>query len=165
MDTEKEKAKKLLDEENDQESEENKEQEQKQVKAKAEEEKNPGEQLREITRGTLKLLKPFRAHSQDVTELRFDFCALTTDEEFDALDSVSVYNFSSITNKQALALFAATAAKCAPEVDDDGTTIKLYDARDIKKRLGPSDAVKAIQLAKLFYNASSQAGKKNNSKE
>jgi hypothetical protein len=160
MENEKEKARKILDEETENEEEQEAE------KPKAEEkQKSAGEVLRELTTGTLKLLKPFRAHSQDVEEVRFDFCGLTTDEEFDALDSVTTYNFSTITNKQALALFAATAGKCAPEVDDDGHMIKLYDAKDIKKRLGPADAIKAVQLAKLFYTASSQAGDSNISRE
>ncbi len=164
MDMDKEKARRLLDEEEERDEEEA-EETKTEKSGKDESQKSPGQVLQELTRGTLKLLKPFRAHSQDVEELRFDFCGLTTDEEFDALDSVTTYNFNVITNKQALALFAATAAKCAPEVDDDGHMIKLYDARDIRKRLGPADAIKAVQLAKLFYSASSQAGDSNISRE
>ncbi len=154
------KAKELLDgQEND---EDPKEEQEAKTEAK-QEEKTPGQQLRELTSGKLILLQPFRAHSEDVTEVAFDFCGLTNEEMMAALDTVPVNNILAISNQQAMALFAATAAKCAPDVE--GEKHKLYDARDIRKRMGPADAVKAIQLAKLFYNASSQAGGNNISKE
>lgn len=127
---------------------------------------NPAEELRNLCRGKLKLMNPIRAHSQDVTEIKFDFCALTGMEMMDALDSVAmVNNMFGITNKQAMALFAATAEKCAPLFDDGGTKTRLFDAKDVKERMGASDSIKAMQLAKLFYNASSQAGNNNISKE
>lgn len=132
---------------------------------KKEEQKDPGQLLRELCRGKLELLQPFRAYSQDVTEIEYDFCALTTEEVMDALDSVPVNNLFAISNQQAMALFATTAGKCAPKVDEEKGSTRLYDAKDIRKRLGPADAVKAVQMAKLFYNASSQAGRKNSSKE
>lgn len=127
---------------------------------------DPAEQLRELCRGILKLMTPIRAHGLDVKEIKFDFCSLTGMEMMDALDSVPmINNMFGITNKQAMALFAATAEKCAPYVDDGGTRTRLYDAKDVKARLGSADSVKAMQLAKLFYNASSQAGNMNISKE
>ena len=168
MDTEKEKAKRLLDEEEERDEEESKEEtqtEEKKEEPKKEEQKSPAQALREMTSGTMKLLKPFRARSQDVEELRFDFCSLTSEEILDALDSVATYNYNVITNKQALALFASSAAKFSPEVDADGHSTRLYDARDIRRRLGPADAIQAIKLAKLFYSASSQAGENNISRE
>ena len=163
MEENEKKAAKLLDESAEEEKEDSADNK-KDEKAK-QENKDPGQLLRELCRGKLELLQPFRAHSQDVTEVEYDFCGLTNEEVMDALDSVPVNNMFAISNQQAMALFAATAGKCAPKIDDEEKNTRLYDARDIKKRLGPSDAVKAIQLAKLFYNASSQAGRKNNSKE
>lgn len=115
---------------------------------------DPFEQLRELTKGTLKLMKPIRARSQDVTELHYDFCGLTGEEMMDVLDSDSVGNMFAISNKQALALFAETAGNCT----------ELVDNKDILKRISGPDSVKAMQLAKLFYSASSQAGNKNISK-
>lgn len=167
------KARKLLEEsdteeerEPDAEAEETEEEEEETGRKKQEEpKKSVIDQLREITSGKLKLMQPFRAHSEDVTELRFDFCRLTNEEMMDALDSAPFNNVFAISNSQAMALFCATAGKCAPEVDDDGHRTRLYDAKDVKKRLGPADSVKAVQLAKLFYNASSQAGGNNISKE
>lgn len=126
---------------------------------------DPGEQLRKLCRGTLKLLKPIRAHGQDVEKIKFDFCDLTGEEMMDALDSVPANNMFIITNGQAMALFAATAEKCAPMVEDGGRKTRLFDGKDIKKRLGAADGVKAIQLAKLFYSASGQAGNNNISNE
>lgn len=138
----------------------------KQTEKKQEPPKDPIDQLRELTSGKLKLLQPFRAHGQDVTELRYDFCGLSNEEMMDALDSAPFNNMFAVSNSQAMAIFCATAAKCAPEItDNDGYKSKLYDARDVRKRIGPADSVKAVQLAKLFYNASSQAGGNNISKE
>lgn len=126
---------------------------------------NPLELLSELCSGTLNLMKPFRAHSQDVTEVDFDMCALTGAEIIEALDSVpGVNNIFAISNEQAMAIFVASAAKCAPMVEDGGMRTRLYDAKDIKKQMGAVDCVKAVQLAKLFYNASSQAGNRNISK-
>lgn len=154
------KADALLDEEQSGKQEsEDKTEEQKEIT-------DPGKVLRQICRGKLKLLHPFRAHGQDVTEVPFDFCDLTGTEMMDALDEiVTVNNMYGISNKQALALFAATAGKCAPMVEDGSTHTRLFDAKDVKARLGAADAVKAIQLAKLFYQASSQAGNNNISKD
>ena len=124
---------------------------------------NPIDQLRELTRGSLKLMRPIRAMGQDVTELRFDFCDLTSREMMEALDSVMVNNMFAISNEQAMALFAATAAKNAPMIEKGAMKVSLYDAKDILT-MSAVDAVKAVQLAKLFYSASSQAGNKNISK-
>lgn len=126
---------------------------------------DPGEMLRELCRGRIKLMYPFRAHSQDITEISYDFCSLTGEEMMDALDSVPTNNLLAISNKQAIALFATTAEKQAPMIQDGGHMIRLYDAKDVKKGLMAADSVKAVQLAKLFFNASSQAGNKNISKE
>lgn len=151
------KASAILDGENtenaeDQQAEENKEKERV---------VSPLEQLSRLCSGTMRLMQPFRARSQDVTELKFDMCALTGTEIIDVLDSTPVNNLFAISNEQALAIFAASAAKCAPMVEDGGMRLKLYDAKDIKTRMGGVDCVKAVQLGKLFYNASSQAGNRN----
>ena len=126
---------------------------------------DPGEMLRDLCRGTLKLFQPIRAHGQDVKEIRFDFCALTGIEVMDALDSGKVNNMFTISNGQAIALFAATAEKCAPMIEENGRMTRLYDAKDVLARLSGADSVKAVQLAKLFYNASGQAGNNNISKD
>lgn len=125
---------------------------------------DPFEILRDLTRGTLKLMKPIRAHGQDVTEIKYDFCSLTSLELMEALDSAPVSNMMAVSNRQALALFAATAAKFAPIVEEDGMKTRLFDEKDIEKNIGPADAVEAVQLAKLFYIASSRAGSANISK-
>lgn len=161
-----EKAKKLLDEDDKEKEREEptEETEEEDEEKKPEKPKRPLiDELRELTSGRLTLMQPFRARSEDVTEIRFDFCGLTNEEMMDALDSAPFNNMFTISNSQAIALFCATAAKCAPETEDGRG--KLYDARDVKKRLGPADCVKAVQLAKLFYNASSQAGGNNISRE
>lgn len=155
----KNKADDLLDDEKESAAEPEKQEEEKAID-------DPSAQLRELCRGKLKLLTPFRAHGQDVTEIRYDFCDLNGMEMMDALDSViTVNNMFGISNKQAMALFAMTAEKCAPMVNDGGRLTRLFDAKDVKSRIGAADSVKAMQLAKLFYNASSQAGNNNISKE
>lgn len=125
---------------------------------------DPMAQLRELCRGTMKLMAPFRAHGEDVKEVTYDFCGLTSAEMMDALDSVPVNNMFTISNKQALALFAVTAEKNAPMVDDGGRKTRLFDKRDVM-RMGAADSVKAVQIAKLFYLASGQAGNNNISKQ
>lgn len=154
----------LLDEKVERE-EENEEKEQDQGKKENEEKviEDPMAQLRELCRGTLKLMAPFRAHGEDVNEVTYDFCGLTSAEMMDALDSVPVNNMFTISNKQALALFAATAEKNAPMVEDGGRKTRLFDKRDVM-RMGAADSVKAVQIAKLFYVASGQAGNNNISK-
>ena len=124
---------------------------------------DPGEQLRKLCSGTMTLMHPFKAHDQEVQEIKFDFCSMTGSEMMDALDSAPANNMFTITNAQAMAMFAATAAKCAPFIEDGNIKSRLYDARDVKARLGAADAVKAIQLAKLFYHAAGQVGGKNTS--
>ena len=115
--------------------------------------KDPVQMLRKLCRGSLKLFKPLRARGHDVKELRFDFVGLSTYELLDALDNTDVINPSpfAITNRQAVAIFAATAGKCTEDVD----------SRDILDNISGVDAIKAIQLAKLFWNASHRAGNKN----
>lgn len=123
---------------------------------------DPAEQLRRLCRGTLKLMFPIKAADQDVKELPFDLCALGGAEIASALDSVLVNNMFAITNEQALAVFALSAAKCAPVIErEGGYKSKMYDAKDIKSRISAVDSIKAVQLTKLFYNASTQEGNKN----
>lgn len=118
--------------------------------------------LRRECRGTLRLMVPFKARGEDVKEVPFDFCALTGTEMMDALDEVPVNNILAITNAQAMSLFAAAAAKCAPRIDDEeGKGFRLYDAKDIRKRLSGPDSTAAVRIAKLFYSASGQAGANN----
>lgn len=131
----------------------------------AEKKKEPGEILRELCRGTLKLIQPFRAHSEDVLAVPFDFCALTGTEMMDALDSAPGSGTFAMSNRQAMALFAATAEKCAPMVQDGNKMTRMYDAKDITGRMSAADSVMAVQIAKLFYRASGQAGSNNISKE
>lgn len=126
---------------------------------------DPIEQLRKLCKGKMKLMAPIRAHSQDIKEIEFDFCALSGADMMNALDEVPVNNIFAITNAQAMALFAAAAEKCAPIIEDGGIRTKLYDAKDIKSRLSAADFTVAMRLAKLFYNASGQAGNNNISKD
>ncbi len=123
---------------------------------------DPAEQLKKLCRGTLGLMFPFRAFDQDVKELPYDLCALTGAEIAEALDSVLANNMFAITNEQALAVFAESAGKCAPYIErDGGIKTKMYDAKDVVKRISGVDSIKAVQVAKLFYNASTRVGNKN----
>ena len=101
-------------------------------------------------KGILRLETTIRSSSRDVEELPYDFMALTGIEFTDALDSSpNSQNIYGITNRQALSLFAAAAAK-----QTDG-----LDRKDIVERMGVSDAIEAVQLATLFFRASSVAGR------
>lgn len=102
------------------------------------------------SKGKLVLSVPIRADGTDVNELSFDFTALTGWEYMDALDKAGNAKPDAfrITSKQALALFAAAAAKETPNVDEE----------DIIGRISPQDGIAAMQVASLFFNASSRAG-------
>lgn len=120
------------------------------------ENENRGEQAQEdaqenaqssIERGVMKLKTPIRAGGKDVTELCYDFTSLTGWEYAEAMDmDREARGVFSVTDKQALCLFAATAGK-----ETDG-----IDATDIRKRMGVVDAVKAVQLATVFLVTSTR---------
>lgn len=110
---------------------------------------DPMEQIRLFGRGGLKLEKPIQDGENTVKELKWDFLALTGSEYVEALDMDRMAQTSfRITSKQALCLFAAAAAKATAGLD----------ARDIRERMGVLDAAKAVQVATVFFTASSRAG-------
>lgn len=112
---------------------------------------NPGDLLKKIAHGKLALSQPIRAGGLDVTELEYDFNRLTGWEYAGAMDKDSaVTGITRISNKQALSLFAAAAGKATPGID----------ATDILERMGCDDAVKAVQLATVFFVTSQREGNK-----
>jgi hypothetical protein len=109
-------------------------------------------------KGILELETPIVAGEKQITELPYDFTVLTGMEYTDAMDSDNRGNAQqmySITYRQGLNLFAAAAAK---EVEE-------LDMTDIITRIGVTDAVEAVQLATLFFTASTRAGRKRISKK
>ena len=60
-----------------------------------------------------------------------------------------------VTRRQALALFAKAAAK----------QMQRIDMQDILAGLGMTDAVEAVELASLFFSASTRAGRMRISKK
>lgn len=101
-------------------------------------------------KGRLKLETPIRAGDEEIEELIYDFNELTGIEYTDAMDSdINAQQIYRITYRQALALFAKAAAKQTEKVD----------TRDIIERIGMTDAVEAVQLATLFFSASTRAGR------
>lgn len=101
----------------------------------------------ELAKGTIKLVKPIRAQSTDVTELEYDFGELTGMDYVEAMgEDAPNHNAFRVSAKQALALFATAAAKCTPKVD----------AIDIRERIGAVDAMKAVQAATLFLVVSAR---------
>lgn len=101
-------------------------------------------------KGRLALETPILSGDEEITELIYDFTELTGMEYVDAMDSDpnAQHNYK-ITYRQGLALFARAAAKQTDRVD----------ARDIVERIGMTDAVEAVQLATLFFSASTRAGR------
>lgn len=101
-------------------------------------------------KGRLTLENPIIAGDEEITELIYDFNELTGTEYTDAMDSdMNAQQIYRITYRQALALFAKAAAKQTDKVD----------TRDIIERIGMTDAVEAVQLATLFFSASTRAGR------
>ena len=100
-------------------------------------------------KGRLKLETPIASGNTEVTELVYDFTALTGAEYANAMDegptSPQAYQ---ITYRQGLQLFAAAVAK----------QMAQFDARDIVEQIGITDGMEGVQLATLFFNASARAG-------
>lgn len=122
----------------------------KKPKKKGPELRDPDEAVRELSRGKLKLYKPFIADDEEIKELHYDFENLGGPEMVRAMDrgAANGGNAFRITSEQALELFIASAGK-----ETEGV-----DAQDVRRGLSSVDAVKAVQLATVFFVASSQAG-------
>lgn len=101
-------------------------------------------------KGRLQLETPIQSGDDTVTELAYDFTSLTGMEYTDAMDSdPNATGSYRITYRQALALFAKAAAKHTERLD----------MQDIVSKIGGTDAVEGVQLATLFFNASTRAGR------
>lgn len=104
-----------------------------------------------LGKGKMKLYAPIVDGEKSYDEISYDFTKMTGWEFAKALDSgvtgMNGRNTTTLTDVQALALFAAAAAKCTPGLD----------ATDIKERLGAMDAIGAINIASLFFKSSLMA--------
>ena len=108
------------------------------------------DEARASGKGKLTLETPIMSSDNEITELAYDFTALTGMEYADAMDlDQTAGQIYRITYRQGLALFAQAAAK-----QTDG-----LDMRDIMERIGVTDAVEGVQLATLFFSASTRAGR------
>ena len=119
-------------------------------KKKSNEALEPDEAVKTLSRGKLILFKPFIADDKEITELVYDFENLGGLDMAKAMDrgAPNGANAFRITNEQALELFIASAGK-----ETEGV-----DAVDVRRGLSSVDTVKAVQLATVFFIASSQAG-------
>ena len=87
--------------------------------------------------------------SEDISELRYDFSALSTIETFEAIDSGKPGKQEDrLSYDQALRLFAAAVSKQMDELD----------STDILQRISNIDAIPAAKAAKSFFNLSSLPG-------
>lgn len=104
-----------------------------------------------VRRGKLKLAEPIEDGENSYDELEYDFGALKGLELARALDfGEGPKDSFRLNDVQALNYFAAAAAKCQKQGG--------LDVVDIRERIGGMDAIKAIQLATVFFRASSRAG-------
>ncbi len=123
------------------------------IKQQWEEQKKQLEEASEALKqgkGRMRLETPIRAHDTEFTELQYDFTSLKGHEYTDAMDSdINGSGTFNITRRQALALFAKAAAK----------QIEGVDMQDIIEQIGGTDAIEAVEIATLFFNASRRAGR------
>ena len=118
-------------------------------------------ELDKIASGRMTLMVPLTAAGREITELNWDFRKLTGWDYVNALDCDNAgVNVFKITNKQALSLFAAAAAKATTMKNEAGIEIHPLDAHDIRDRLGIDDTIKAVQTATVFFVASARVGNK-----
>jgi hypothetical protein len=110
----------------------------------------PDEAIHVLSKGKLILYKPFIADDVEIKELVYDFENLDGIAMSKAMDrgAPNGANTFRLTAEQALELFIASAGK-----ETDGV-----DAQDVRRGLSSVDSVKAIQLATVFFVASSQGG-------
>lgn len=131
------------------------------IKAQIEEIKRKNAEANEAMRegkGRLRLETPIKAGDKEIEELAYDFTSLTGLDYTEAMDSdmnANAQQVFKITYRQGLALFARAAAKHTEGVD----------MRDIIERIGVTDAVEGVQLATLFFGASTRAGHQRISKK
>ena len=118
---------------------------------------DPDEAAKAVKHGKLILAEPIEDGEKVYDELEYDFGALKGLELARALDFGDGPKDSfRLTDVQALNYFACAAAKCQK--------VGGLDATDIRERIGGMDAIKAIQLATVFFRASSRAGDRRLSK-
>lgn len=123
------------------------------MKEKMEEVRRRTEEAQEAMsqgKGRFRLETPIKSGDEEISELVYDFTALNGMEYTDAMDSDpnATGNYR-ITYRQALSLFAKAAAKQTDRLD----------MQDIVSKIGVTDAVEGVQLATLFFNASTRAGR------
>lgn len=107
--------------------------------------------VNEAAYGKFLLDVPFMSDDHEITELEYDFRALTGVEYANAMDSSNNSKGADafhLTDRQALALFAAAAAKKTKHVDKD----------DVLRGLSITDSIKVIQITTIFFVLSSRAG-------
>lgn len=119
---------------------------------------DPEKAAEAVKHGILRLAEPIYDGEKEYNELEYDFGALKGLEMARALDFGDGPKDSfRLTDVQALNYFACAAAKCQ-------NLSGGLDATDIRERIGGMDAIKAIQLATVFFRASSRAGDRRLSK-
>lgn len=122
-------------------------------KKRADEMKAKNKEVNEVIsegKGRLQLETPIISGEEEITELAYDFTALTGLDYTDAMDSdLNAQQIYRITYRQGLALFAKAAAKQSERLD----------MRDIIERIGATDALEGVQLATIFFANSARAGR------
>ena len=126
-------------------------------KAKPQEPVDPQTLVEKMARGRMKLSKPIMCKGKELTELHYDFLALSGFEYADAMDSDAGRGSDSfhLTNRQALALFSAAVAKNNEDMDKEV----------VMRGLSIGDTIKAVQLATVFFVISSRAGNRRITRE
>ena len=110
----------------------------------------PEQAAQAVSSGKIRLVTPIMDGDKEYTELAYDFNKLTGWELARAIDTgadLRTRNSGNISDREALCLFSAAAAKC-----------NELDARDVQERIGPVDAILAINTASVFFRGSLMAG-------
>jgi len=108
------------------------------------------QEVMQAGKGRLKLENPITVGDNVIEELAYDFTDMTGIEYTSSMDGdPNAVQAFKITYRQGLALFATAAAKHTEGLD----------SRDIIEGIGMTDAVEGVQLATLFFNAATRAGR------
>lgn len=111
---------------------------------------DPMEAAETVAKGKFKLKVPIHDGEKVYDALNYDFNALTAWELAKAIDAGTTGHGETfnLTDTQALAIFAASAAKCTEGLD----------ATDIRERMAAADGIAAMRVAQIFFRGSSLAG-------
>lgn len=107
----------------------------------------PMEMLEKLSKGEMELIEPFEHNGETVSVLKYDFKKITGIEMCEALDSDPKSSvLRKFSNRQLISLFGMAVEH-----------VSGINHIDVTEKMAGCDALKGVQLAEVFFLASTQA--------